>query len=89
MSQLQSTYEAHFRDQQVELNDLRTVRDSLAIKEDDIERLLLEKEDLVNRVSVAEHQLATQRRDAESEVEQKLLTQLQSQGELNQTLRNR
>ncbi len=79
---------------QEELSELLDIRDRISAREEELENLLLEKEDLMNRLSIAEHQLATQAEQGRveghvGEKEQRLLTQLESQGELCETLRAR
>lgn len=73
----------------------------LAAKEEFEERILAEKEELANRLSVAEHQLATQgearrveegRRSEENgfaQREEHLLKELRGQSEVCETLRAR
>ena len=94
ITELRVNYEAQLREKQEELNDLQDVRDHLSAKEEAEERLLLEREELVNRLSVAEHQLATQserwKEEGQlAEKEQRLLSQLKSQEQLSETLRAR
>ena len=79
---------------QQELSELLDIRDRISAREEELENLLLEKEDLMNRLSIAEHQLATQAEQGRvegqvGEKEQRLVAQLESQGELCETLRAR
>lgn len=94
ITELKVNYEAQLRQKQEELQDLQDVRDRLTAKEDTEEKLLLEREELVNRLGVAEHTLATQSERWKmegnlAEKEQRLLSQLKSQEELVETLRAR
>ncbi len=87
-----SHYELQVEQLKRELCEFKSMRDCLSIKEEELESISLEREDLKNRLSLVEHQLAIERMKGEGQVEdkeQQLLAQLRSQGELSETLRGR
>ena len=100
-AQLTSHYETHLKEKQDEIQELEDVKDCLAAKEEFEERLMSEKEELANRLSVVEHQLATQREARRFEEERRseendsaqreehLLKELRGQSEVCETLRAR
>ena len=99
MNKLRSDYEQNLRAKQQEIHELEDMRNRLAAKEEIEERLVSEKEELASQLSVLEHQLATiqavPREEGRVRVEQlvererQLVSELQEQSSLCQSLRLR